>query len=274
MKILGIVILYHPEEDVVANISSYIENVDELIVWYNSPAIINLPENQKIVSMGDGTNVGLGKALNEAVKYAQANGFTHLLTMDQDTYFEEGDFTKYVLMVNEANEMAIFCPNYNIWGKQLYTSSNPFIEIEACIQSGSIYPIPVFDVIGLFREDWIVDCVDCEFAYRAKKQNILTKIVIPIIVNHQLGNPKTKHKFLGISITSNDRSAQRTYYIIRNNFLCKKIYPQHNRYLFYNFYKRLFLVLFFEKDKQAKLKALLLGYIHGKTGRIGEFFVK
>lgn len=44
MKLLGIVILYHPEEDVVANIHSYIDEVDELIVWYNSSSDINMPE--------------------------------------------------------------------------------------------------------------------------------------------------------------------------------------------------------------------------------------
>jgi hypothetical protein len=48
------------------------------------------------------------------------------------------------------------------------------------------------------------------------------------------------------------------------------LYPQHETGLFYTFYKRLFLVLFYEKDKQAKIKALILGYIHGKIGKTGK----
>jgi rhamnosyltransferase len=269
MKLLGIVILYYPEDDIVANINSYIEDVDELIVWYNSSSNIKIPEHQKIVSMGDGTNVGLGKALNEAVKYAKINGFTHLLTMDQDSHFEKDHFLNYISLVEKASEKTIFAPNCVVYGQQMHNIQDDFVVVECCGQSGSIYPVDVFDETGLFREDFFVDGVDIDMNYRSGKYGILTKIITPILLHHQLGSPKTKHNFLGISISSNERSAVRSYYIVRNDLLVHKFHPKHDTDIFYNFYKRLFLVVFFEKDKKAKLKGLIMGYFHGKSGKTG-----
>ena len=78
MKLLGVVVLFNPDENVWANISTYINGVDELILWCNS-SIPTIPVlNGKVVVMGDGNNVGVGKALNEAVLYAMKNGYTHL----------------------------------------------------------------------------------------------------------------------------------------------------------------------------------------------------
>ncbi|GHT75981.1 glycosyl transferase [Bacteroidia bacterium] len=272
MKLLGIVILYYPDDTLAGNINSYIEGVAQLIVWENSPAsfAVDIPVNPKIIKMGNGANAGIGKALNEAAKYAKANGFTHLLTMDQDSCFEHDHFSKYISMVEKMNEKTIFSPNYMIYGEQIHKIQDTFIDAGASIQSGSLYPIAIFDEIGFFREDLIVDGIDTDFFYRAKNNGISTKIVTPAFLVHRLGYPQKQYKFLNISIAAfHERSALRSYYFIRNHLLVRKQYSEHNPYLFYNLYKRLFLVVFFETDKQAKMKGLIMGYIHGKMGKTG-----
>ena len=38
MKLLGIVILYYPDDAVVKNIATYLAQLDELMLWDNTPA--------------------------------------------------------------------------------------------------------------------------------------------------------------------------------------------------------------------------------------------
>ncbi|OAV71620.1 rhamnosyltransferase [Bacteroidales bacterium Barb4] len=274
MRIIGIVILYYPDADVKNNISSYLDSIDKLIVWDNTPggSDIYLPDNHKIQRMSLNENVGIGKALNEAVLYAKNNAYTHLLTMDQDSYFKDDDCEKYIETIKKVKQRAIFSPNYIIHGKKWYKEQDSILEVETTMTSGSLYLVSIFDEIGLFRDDFFIDVIDGEFSFRAKKNGILTKIIPYTYLIHNLGVEKKKYKFLWMFITSNERSPIRSYYIIRNGVITKHLYPWVNwrEYFFYSLYKRLFLVLFYEKNKYAKCKGLLLGYIHGKMRKTGK----
>ena len=104
MKLLGIVILYYPDDAVVKNIATYLAQLDELMLWDNTPAtdrrdldLDSLGDGRgKIILDGCGENLGIGSALNKAVAYARANGFTHLLTLDQDSCFDGRNFESYL----------------------------------------------------------------------------------------------------------------------------------------------------------------------------------
>lgn len=92
MKLLGVVILYYPDkEQIMLNIASYLDEVDALLIWDNTPPadrrVLDFGRQQenKIIRRDKERNVGLGFPLNEAVRYGTENGFTHLLTMDQDS---------------------------------------------------------------------------------------------------------------------------------------------------------------------------------------------
>ena len=96
MKILGIVTLYNPPKEVGENLSSYAPFLDGLYLWDNTAGGSNVdsllpPEVAKRVLMHRrGRNVGIAMALNAAIDLALKEGYTHLLTMDQDSRFKEG----------------------------------------------------------------------------------------------------------------------------------------------------------------------------------------
>ncbi len=97
MKILGIVTLFNPPATVGDNLRSYARYLDGLFLWDNTPgegAVIALPKDveEKIVKIRRGANVGIGEALNAAISMVQEEGYTHLLTMDQASRFEEECF--------------------------------------------------------------------------------------------------------------------------------------------------------------------------------------
>lgn len=275
MRILGIVILYYPDNKIKDNIKSYIDVVDELILWENSPKgrgpILNV-DNSKIKHMGTGRNVGIGFALNEAVKYAKTNDYSYVLTMDQDSCFDVGNCEKYANIVKNANADIIFSPNYVIHGDKSYDGNEDLVEIEGTMTSGTLYPVSVFDKIGLFREDFFIDVIDTEFSLRAKQHGISIKLIPSVCLVHGLGYQKKKHKFLWKTFFPNEYSPIRSYYIVRNGIITKSLYPLANwdGYLFYWFYKRLFFVVCYEDDKLAKIKAILYGYLHGVKNISGE----
>ena len=68
MKLLGIVILYYPDDAVVKNIATYLAQLDELMLWDNTPAadrrdldLDSLGDGRgKIIQDGCGENLGIG----------------------------------------------------------------------------------------------------------------------------------------------------------------------------------------------------------------------
>ena len=103
MKILAVVVAYHPEPDLLRrNLDSFADGVDHILLWRNSPVECDHP---KVELAGDGTNQGIGTALNAAWTYAVQNGFDWLLTMDQDSCWE--DFEAFQAAVLQRSEPAL-----------------------------------------------------------------------------------------------------------------------------------------------------------------------
>ena len=89
-KVVAIVVAYNIEsEKLLKNIYSYYDFVEKIVIVDNSNKSNNLKdyENEKIVYIGLGENLGIARALNEGIKYAIINNFKYALTMDQDSSF-------------------------------------------------------------------------------------------------------------------------------------------------------------------------------------------
>jgi len=286
MKLLGIVVLYYPDEKLIDNILSYLPFLDKLIIWENTPAnsqktifFEDVSLQSKILRWSENSNVGLGAAFNKAVEYGEREGFTHLLTMDQDSSFVEGDFEKFITFIESRlhdNSNCFYAPNYLIKAGYYLYDQNPDLEFENVdryLNSGTIFPISLFNKIGLFRADFFLDTIDVEYGLRAKKNNINIVLVRFVTLLHGAGYQRKKHKFLWKVFYPNEYSPIRSYYIIRNALITYKEYPnpkQKRDYLWYWFYKRLVFIILYESDKMNKMKALLLGYYHGKKGILGK----
>ena len=108
-KILAIVVTYYPEKELLErNVQAFIDHVDKVLIWENTPSPDKLDyrfiEHEKVVYYGDGIN-SISRALNYAWEYANENGFDYLLTMDQDSYFENFDYyVSKTVLSSEAPE--------------------------------------------------------------------------------------------------------------------------------------------------------------------------
>ena len=218
MRLACVVVLYHPSEEVEGNIRTYLPQVDCLLRWDNTPR-----------------NVGIGAALNEGVRFARAHGCTHLMTMDQDSFFLPGEMARYRMKVEQwekehGGQTALFSTNYYLrsQGATLYPVETSAVQVASAMTSASIYPLELFEKLGVFREDLFVWGIDCEFCWRAARQTIPT--------------------------------------------LCFRLYPDYlnlKAHLRYHLWKRIVFVLLYERQKTAKLKALWKGYWDGRRGKTG-----
>lgn len=284
MKLLAVVVLYHPDGDVLANIKTYLSGVDCLLLWDNTPRdcidrerLRALQALEKSVYMGKGENVGIGEALNAAVDYARQHGFTHLVTFDQDSRFVSDDFGRYLEAVRNwgADARAIFSTNYFIKSQQapLHPVEDAVAEVPSAMTSGSLYPLSLFEELGGFMSDLFVWGIDCEFCWRAARHQVPTLCFRNILLQHDLGYQKRRRRLLGKEVFPNEYPPARTYYNVRNGIVLHGLYPEAinlKAHLRYHLYKRVVFVVLYEDRKWAKLRALWLGWLDGRRGRLGE----
>ena len=223
MNIAGVVILYHPDmELLLANIQSYNTGLKQLYVYDNSDtktlgieeALLKL--NPSIEYKYFNANEGIAKRLNQAMDQASLNQYDYLLTMDQDSSFKAGDFEKYKSLIqsNAYNHVAQFGVNC----QPDYTQSKEQPdEALTLITSGSILNLSITKNIGSFKEDFFIDFVDAEFSYRVIQNGYINLMFSNIVLNHALGtlvegrglgNFKKSMRIIHAPI--------RVYYIIRN----------------------------------------------------------
>lgn len=271
MKLLAIAVTYYPDEFARRNILAYIDSVDRLIVWENTPEKdrekyrIDLEEYQdKVEVMGDGLNHFIAYPLNRAAEYAITHGYTHILTMDQDSLFI--DFAKYkeqICKLIDDPTICCYCANPN----EKLSTEREITETLLPITSGSIYSLEAFKTIGYFREDYAIDAVDTEYSIRAKTKGFHTILLTNAHLLQEYGAP-TKSK---LGFISSNYSALRTYYIIRNQLYLRREYPDYFsiKELIVNIIvKGTIKVLLHEKNKFSKIWARVKGIHHGLTDPI------
>ena len=223
MNIAGVVILYHPDmELLLANIQSYNTGLKQLYVYDNSEtktpgieeALIKI--DPSIQYKFYNTNEGIAKRLNQAIEQASLNRYDFLLTMDQDSSFNAGDFEKYKSLIQSTayNHVAQFGVNCQ---PDFTQSKEQPEEALTLITSGSILNLSITKNIGSFKEDFFIDFVDAEFSYRVIQNGYINLMFSNIVLNHSLGtlvegrglgNFKKSMRIIHAPI--------RVYYIIRN----------------------------------------------------------
>lgn len=273
MKLLVVIVTYKPDLNLLySNIAAYKNFVTEIIIWDNTPKG-DRPHLEGIKIFSTGENMGLPYAYNFAYKYAKENGFTHIMTMDQDTIWI--GFERYIEQIQKQNEDAIYIAGDD------RNLKIPIQEKEFGINSGSIIPISVLDATNGFCTDFFLDLVDEYFQYSAREHGFKVYLIGNCYIKHTLGSPR-KVTCLGLlSFISQNYPPMRLYGIARNNILMFKRFhipiQCKLKRIIYVFIKTPLKILLVEKDKYQKLKAWVMGGVDGifnRKSRISNFFSK
>ena len=274
MRILAVTVVYEPDPDLLLrSIASYLDDVEKVLVWRNSP----LPEGlesaltalgDKIALCGDRTNAGISVALNAAWRIATESGADALLTMDQDSIWIH--FKEFLDTVTgpDAPE-GFYAPQVNGTGKE---GEPRFLPFDTAFTSGMLIPIPVIDRVGGWCEDFLVDGVDNEFCLHAGSLGIQGYRTAAGRLEHALGKMEFRTLF-GLRFRTYNYSPERLFGIYRNNLIAIRKYPSVSgrfRRKFYRtwFWKRPVRMLLGERNLKEKFAAIWRGIRAARSAEI------
>lgn len=271
MRILAIVVTYHPEKDLLEkNISAFIEHVDKLLIWENTPEHEKLYyrfiHNDKVEYCGDGVN-SISRALNYAWRFAVDNGYDYLLTMDQDSQWV--DFKSFLSKTIDNPEVP-----RGIWGPDSSGSDNykDICRMDILITSGMLIETKLINIIGGWNEFFKIDCVDDEFCLRARSKGVNTYMFGGLVLNQRFGIPRIA-RLLGHEAKLRNDSPKRLYSIYKNHVLLLRLFPEVKSIR--KDFKVCWLpqikwIFVFENDRFRKLFAIIRGIISGLTCDISK----
>ena len=282
ISIAGVVVLYNPDESVVNNIQSYIQDIEILFVVDNSEVknvsiTETLCKNPKIHYIDNKGNQGIAHALNVGATKAIEMGYRWLLTMDQDSHADKSMIAImkqcYIKHIN-PKQIGIISPYHSNKFYPKSSSPDDCSEAVSPMTSGNLLSLDAFIRIGPFAEKLFIDHVDTDYSLRLKKGGFELLYANHAILHHNVGELGL-HRFLWKTLFSTNHSPIRKYYVFRN---AGYILEQHRNtfpYLAKKIKDRYWIdpviVLLYEKQKIAKFKMMLRGYLDYKRGVFGKY---
>lgn len=280
---LAVVTLYNSvAEDVANNINSYIDDVDCLIIWDNSPLEIGLYDKlhdllqkvwEKVIWHGTGENTYIAPALNYSWKYAVGNKYDLLLIMDHDSKWT--DFPAYRKEIEaylNNGISAIYTP---------FIKSCDFFEIKSNVQekhfiinSGMVIPINILSAIGgVDDKAFPLDAIDNDIAFSVRALGYKTLCLTRCNLIHKMGDCQN----MGLlKIKTPNYNPMRIYSIVRAQIICyrkhrKNVTGVERRYLYKEILVMTFLrIILAEPNKIKRLRAYAKGMYDGLTYKINR----
>lgn len=229
--ISGCVILYNPKIEDLENVKTYVSKVSRLYVYDNSEKKSNenfFVDFENVKYFWEADNKGLSIRLNQACKQAIKDGYEYLLTMDQDSYFEEKNINQYfesIFNFKNKENVAVYGLEYN--ENDIKNVVPYFEEKDHLITSASVINLKLYDKIGGFDENLFIDCVDIDYCYAALINGFRNIKFTTLIFQHSLGEPVAKASNFSLNRKKKDRnihSNTRIYYMYRNALFLEKKY--------------------------------------------------
>lgn len=264
MRVAGIVVFEPNKERLNKNITAVISQVDVLILYFNSK-FFKICDNyqEKVIILGNGTNIGIASALNNIMNYANEKlNAEWCLLLDQDSIVSPKMIDNFEENIHISNIGVLVPVIYDKAQNNKIIIKEGIEECNLGITSGSYNNVQVWKKIGGFRDDFFIDYVDWEYFTRLRYTGYKIFQVNANILDHQLGR-LSYHKILGLKMQTYNHSAFRKYYITRNSFLLHYLYPKEVEFNvpFIRTIKRALIVILVEDNKVDKLKSMVKGYI-------------
>lgn len=271
IRILAVVVTYFPEKDLLKdNIAAFIDEVDRVLIWENTPEEIKMQyryiDNSKVEYCGDGVN-SISHGLNYAWEYANTQGYDYLLTVDQDSVFQ--NFTELKeYAYKHTSQMMLLGP----WFSAKKNLSLPSVKVEALITSGMLVPLKILNSLEGYNETLTIDGVDTDLCLRANQKGFYSYQVTSCFMQQRFGQPFVKiHK--GKEHHFYSYPAKRLRSIVKSHIYLMRKYPNMSLEMRNNIKDRYIInriksILLFEDQKIFKIFAIFIGFIEGKTMKI------
>ncbi|QJD77496.1 glycosyltransferase family 2 protein [Spirosoma rhododendri] len=272
MRIAGVVVLYNSPLDCLHNIDTYIHQIEKLFVVDNSDVsndelIATLSRIPTVSYINNGGNRGISYALNRGAEQAISEGFTHLLTMDDDSRAPATMIAEMVqyLSTQPADQVGIVGAAHSpstikagVPSSVLYTMT-----------SGNLLNLQVYKTVGPFRDDFFIDHVDHEYNLRLNKAGYKVVELPTVQLDHPLGERKQRWGKKYVS-----HNPVRQYYIARNGIIVarqyRRDYPAFSLKMVDLLAKEWIKILFGMNERGRRARMLVKGIKDGFAGKTGR----
>jgi rhamnosyltransferase len=280
-NICAVFVTFHPDDGLASRVERIARQVETVVIVDNhsgEPSAHQLRDLCSTVgaSLIENTaNHGIATALNQAALWAKQRGYEWLLTLDQDTVVAD-DMVAALMGVYETfpeqEMLAIIGSNYkDAKSGTLFVPSRldnhySWQETKTVITSGSLCSLAVYSVIGPFREDFFIDCVDFEYCLRARSRGFRIVLALKPLMEHSIGATSI-HRLPWKTTGTSNHPPLRRYYMARNHLTLLREYvftePAWVCSSLYSFLKSTILMCLFEEEKMPKLKYSATGVVEG-----------
>ena len=202
------------------------------------PGIAHLAKVHSALLLQNETNSGLPAALNQGVRSARQMrpSLCFLLLLDQDTEPGEGGVENLIASYETISTLAAkrCCIGPRLVDAQTRLDygfhqirgwrwvrnfppdgSHQPIPLANLNGSGTLMPQSLFDELGGLEEDFFIDHVDTEWAFRVLAAGYGLYGVPDVVFQHRMGERSLRIWFFGWRIWP-ERTPQRHYYLFRN----------------------------------------------------------
>jgi len=283
VKVCAGIVLYNPDVERLAQSVDAIKPQVDCIVFVDN-ASENIGEVQGKFSGGDyiwiknDSNLGIARALNQLLEYADKNGYEWILTLDQDSICGDG-FVQKLLSVVEDEAIAMVGPliiDRGIADADM-SSGKPLPETEdvrLCITSGCLTNVKTVLAIGGFNEWLFIDEVDREICLRLLQSGYRLVRVNTVRLMHEYGLKTVTRRILWKKVIYRNYTPLRVYYQTRNLvYMMRKFGREYTPRLFRRWVRLYFafsVKFICEPNRIKRLNAFVKGLKEGFSLNINE----
>jgi len=290
----GVVVTFHPDEGVYDRLLIVVRECGRVVVVDNGSSeevYRRMAEIAGVTVLPLGENMGVATAMNRGLVWAREAGFSWVVTFDQDSRPQEGMVSALWSTHEALASAAVVGPRIEDVGQasnayrwvrphprwpglfqRVPSAGHDLAEVTMLVTSGSLIEIATWARLGGFDESLFIDYVDTDYCLRVNRSGRRVAVAGAAVLDHRLGERQSK-AVLGHDFRPTHHSATRHYFIARNRI---PIWRKHAlavphwaafdaAFAIYNGFR----VLFFERERGRKLKAIVLGTWDGLGGRSG-----
>ena len=279
-------VTYHPDAEFPARLAGISRQVAAVVIVDNGSdaelaMLREAASDPRVTLVLNRENLGVARALNIGIQRALALGLSMAVLFDQDSRVD-GDLVETLLAIHDsfpAGRLGLVGSGFRTGdGSAPHSNTGevaapPWVDAEYVITSGSLLPLAAYSAIGPFREEFFIDYVDLDYCKRAAARGLRVIQSRRALMSHSIGAP-THHRWLWMTKSTTNHSADRRYYGARNKTVMLREYGNYRRggWILKSLLSCLKIckrVLLYEDSKVPKLRALLSGWWDGVHGNLG-----
>ncbi|MDP2012748.1 MAG: glycosyltransferase [Actinomycetota bacterium] len=209
-------------------------------------------------------NEGIARGLNDGLAFAEEQGATWLLTVDQDTALPAGYVESVLPWARDGVGVVAAEHIDDASGRLSYPTqhSDGFMTTHEVIQTGSLWSITDMRAVGGFDESLGIDAVDAAACLRLRERGLRVVLAPGVCLSHHLGSAR-QIRILGRTVLATGHSPGRRTTMVRNRLKLApaefRQSPIHALRTLRRVAVNLTLGLIVEDDRWAKAKAGLQG---------------